>query len=112
MNRINSRPYCGHYIGDDILKTVDYALGKGLTVNVYLEDWSNGYRDNRDYVFALMDSIQRTGISHFMLPDTYSFIRLTPCCSPSDTRAEATSMRSTCNACSSAFAIFSFSSGE
>jgi D-citramalate synthase len=31
-----------------ILKTVDYALGKGLTVNVYLEDWSNGYRDNRD----------------------------------------------------------------
>jgi len=54
----------------DILKTVDYALGKGLTVNVYLEDWSNGYKDNRDYVFALMDNLQRTGISHFMLPDT------------------------------------------
>ncbi len=55
---------------DDILKTVDYALGKGLSVNVYLEDWSNGYRDNRNYVFALMDSLQRTGITHFMLPDT------------------------------------------
>lgn len=54
----------------DILKTVDYALGKGLTVNVYLEDWSNGYKDNRAYVFALMDNLQRTGISHFMLPDT------------------------------------------
>jgi len=55
---------------NDILKTVSYALGKGLSVNVYLEDWSNGYQDNRDYVFALMDSLQRTGISHFMLPDT------------------------------------------
>ncbi len=54
----------------DILKTVNYALSKGLTVNIYLEDWSNGYHDNRDYVFALMDSLQRSGISHFMLPDT------------------------------------------
>ncbi len=55
---------------NDILKTVKYALGKGLQVNVYLEDWSNGYHDNRDYVFSLMDKIQRSGISHFMLPDT------------------------------------------
>ncbi len=55
---------------NDILKTVDYALGKGLTVNAYLEDWSNGYTDNRDYVFGLMDNLQHSGISHFMLPDT------------------------------------------
>ncbi|MEO1878444.1 MAG: 2-isopropylmalate synthase, partial [Methylococcales bacterium] len=54
----------------DILKTVDYALSQGLTVNVYLEDWSNGYHDNREYVFALVDSLQRSGITHFMLPDT------------------------------------------
>lgn len=54
----------------DILKTVDYALSKGLTVNVYLEDWSNGYADNCEYVFGLMDNLQRAGISHFMLPDT------------------------------------------
>lgn len=54
----------------DILKTVDYALSRGLTVNVYLEDWSNGYHDNREYVFALVDSLQRSGITHFMLPDT------------------------------------------
>ncbi len=55
---------------DDILKTVEYALSKGLAVNAYLEDWSNGYRDNRNYVFELMDRLQRTGINHFMLPDT------------------------------------------
>lgn len=54
----------------DIVKTVNYALSKELTVNVYLEDWSNGYQDNRDYVFTLMDNLQHCGISHFMLPDT------------------------------------------
>jgi (R)-citramalate synthase len=54
----------------DILKTVDYALQQRLAVNVYLEDWSNGYQDSPDYVFALMDILQDSGISHFMLPDT------------------------------------------
>ena len=36
----------------DILQTIDYAYEQGLKVNVYLEDWSNGYRDSPDYVFA------------------------------------------------------------
>ncbi len=55
---------------DDIKKTVHYAHQKGLTVNVYLEDWSNGYHNSREYVFSLMDSMKKLGISHFMLPDT------------------------------------------
>jgi D-citramalate synthase len=55
---------------NDILKTVDYALSKALSVNVYLEDWSNGYQDSPDYVFSLMDHLQAVGINHFMLPDT------------------------------------------
>jgi D-citramalate synthase len=54
----------------DILQTVEYAKEKGLHVNVYLEDWSNGYHDSRDYVFALMDRLKDCGIRHFMLPDT------------------------------------------
>ena len=54
----------------DIRKTVDYALGKGVTVNMYLEDWSNGIRDNQDYVFEMMDQMQDSGVSRFMLPDT------------------------------------------
>ena len=72
-----SKKHCHEQLGKtleqhvtDILKTVNYALEKGLTVNVYLEDWSNGYKDSRDYVFELMDNLQHTGISHFMLPDT------------------------------------------
>jgi len=55
---------------DDIRKTVAYAHQKGLTVNVYLEDWSNGYHDSREYVFSLMDAMKEFDISHFMLPDT------------------------------------------
>lgn len=54
----------------DILRTVDYAFAHGLVVNVYLEDWSNGYRDSPDYVFALMDRLRGVGIRRFMLPDT------------------------------------------
>lgn len=54
----------------DILQTVNYALAQGLTVNVYLEDWSNGYQNSPDYVYALMDNLRDIGISHFMLPDT------------------------------------------
>ena len=34
-----------------VRKTVDYARSQGVRVNVYLEDWSNGYRDNPQYVY-------------------------------------------------------------
>ena len=54
----------------DISRTVDYALAQGLNVNVYLEDWSNGYSDNPVYVYRLLDGMQGLGINHFMLPDT------------------------------------------
>ncbi len=53
-----------------INKTVAYAKEKGVRVNAYLEDWSNGYMDNKDYVFGLMELIKDSGIEHFMLPDT------------------------------------------
>ncbi len=54
----------------DIYRTVDYAVDRGLSVNVYLEDWSNGYRDNPDYVYRLVDGMRDLKIRHFMLPDT------------------------------------------
>lgn len=54
----------------DIFATVEYALGRGLRVNAYLEDWSNGYRDSPDYVFAMVERLQDSGISRLMLPDT------------------------------------------
>ena len=54
----------------DIRRTVACAKDRGLTVNVYLEDWSNGYRDNRAYVYDLVAGLLGTGVAHVMLPDT------------------------------------------
>lgn len=72
-----SEKHCRHQLGkalaehvQDICETLTYAHRQGLTVNVYLEDWSNGYRDNPEYVYAMMNALRNTGIVHFMLPDT------------------------------------------
>ena len=69
----------------DILHEVAYAQEKGLSVNLYLEDWSNGMKDSPEYVYQLMDSLVNHGdrlpesslnhepvpvIRRFMLPDT------------------------------------------
>ncbi|HHH39099.1 MAG TPA: 2-isopropylmalate synthase, partial [Sedimenticola sp.] len=55
---------------EDIRETIGYAHDEGLRVNLYLEDWSNGYRDSPAYVFDMMEGLQSAGIEHFMLPDT------------------------------------------
>ncbi len=54
----------------DIHRTIDYALSRQLTVNLYLEDWSNGYRNSPEYVFKMMNDLQNSGVNHFLLPDT------------------------------------------
>jgi D-citramalate synthase len=72
-----SEKHCREQLGktlaqhtQDILQTISYAKAQGLNVNVYLEDWSNGYHDNPAYVYQLVDNIRNVGIDHFMLPDT------------------------------------------
>ena len=54
----------------DIISTVEYATEQGLSVNVYLEDWSNCMKYIFHYVFALVQALQGHGIQRFMLPDT------------------------------------------
>jgi len=54
----------------DVKQTIDYALKQGLKVNIYLEDWSNGYKDSPDYVYDMLSKLSDAGITHFMLPDT------------------------------------------
>lgn len=55
----------------DIKKVVAYAKEKGLAVNLYLEDWSNGMKDSPDYVYQVMDAMTSDGnVRRFMLPDT------------------------------------------
>ncbi|MFT4636119.1 MAG: D-citramalate synthase [Chitinophagales bacterium] len=55
---------------DRVKQTIEYAHSKGVAVNVYLEDWSNGYVDSPDYVYNFVESLRDCGIEHFMLPDT------------------------------------------
>ena len=54
----------------DIKKSIEYAQVIGIEVNLYLEDWSNGMRNSRDYVFYLVDNLKDTGYKRLMLPDT------------------------------------------
>lgn len=54
----------------DIRKELEYAASKGISVNLYLEDWSNGMKDSPEYVYQLMDALVTTDIKRFMLPDT------------------------------------------
>lgn len=54
----------------DIEDTIIYAKSKGITVNLYLEDWSNGMKDSPEYVYQLMDALCDSGVKRFMLPDT------------------------------------------
>ena len=54
----------------DIRQSVAYARQRGITVNLYLEDWSNGVKDSPEYVYQLMDELVDSGIRRFMLPDT------------------------------------------
>lgn len=55
---------------EDIKRTVEYAEEKGMDVNLYLEDWSNGMKDSPDYVFEIMDALIDTPIKRYLLPDT------------------------------------------
>src|SRR5690606_35648678 len=54
----------------DIKKCIASANAMGLSVNLYLEDWSNGMRDSKEYVFHMMDGLKDQLIKRFMLPDT------------------------------------------
>ena len=54
----------------DVKAEIADARNKGLEVNLYLEDWSNGMKDSPGYVFRLMDALREEPVGRFMLPDT------------------------------------------
>ena len=59
---------------EDIRKIVRRAGERGMQVNVYLEDWSNGMINSEDYVLQLVDSLGDENIKRFMLPDTLGIL--------------------------------------
>lgn len=59
---------------ETITKNVEEAVAAGLTVNLYLEDWSNGMKNSYNYVYKLMDALRHLPIKRFMLPDTLGIL--------------------------------------
>lgn len=58
----------------DIKQVIDFAKSQGLTVNIYLEDWSNGMRNSKDYVYFMMNAFKPLKINRIMLPDTLGIL--------------------------------------
>lgn len=59
---------------EDIHNSVEYAHSLGMDVNAYVEDWSNGMHDSRDYVYDLVTSLNAEGVKRVMLPDTLGIL--------------------------------------
>lgn len=55
---------------EDISKAVEQASQKGIKTNVYLEDWSNGMRNSKEYVFQYLDFLTQQPVERILLPDT------------------------------------------
>ncbi len=64
---------------EDIRQEVRYARSRAITVNLYLEDWSNGMLESPFYVYQLMDALCDSGIRRFMLPDTLGIMNPLQC---------------------------------
>ena len=58
----------------DIKSSIAYARTLGISVNVYMEDWSNGMKNSPEYVFNFIDALKDEGIERFMLPDTLGIL--------------------------------------
>ena len=58
----------------EIEKVVMLAQEDGIVTNVYLEDWSNGMRNSKDYVFEFLDFLATQPVKRIMLPDTLGVI--------------------------------------
>lgn len=62
---------------DAIEKVVAQANKQGIATNVYLEDWSNGMRNSKAYVFEYLDFLATQPIKRVLLPDTLGIITYT-----------------------------------
>lgn len=59
---------------DDIERTLDYAVKKGVDVSIYLEDWSSGMLHSREYVWEMLDAYVTWPFDRILLPDTLGIL--------------------------------------
>ncbi len=72
----------------NIAKVIEIAKKKGIKTNVYLEDWSNGMKNSREYVFQFLDFLNNQDIVRVLLPDTLGVL------TPSETYSFISEIRS------------------
>lgn len=54
----------------EIKKVISIARKNDIETNIYLEDWSNGMRNSKDYVFEFLEFLSTQNVKRIMLPDT------------------------------------------
>jgi len=54
----------------DIEEVLALAIENDITVNVYLEDWSNGMRNSPNYVFQFLAFLTKQPVKRILFPDT------------------------------------------
>jgi (R)-citramalate synthase len=59
---------------NDIRKVIALAKEMGIRVNIYLEDWSNGMRNSKEYVHYMISSLKDEAVERIMLPDTLGIL--------------------------------------
>jgi len=59
---------------DEIATVFSAAKSKGIINNIYLEDWSNGMRNSKAYVFEFLDFLVTQPVKRILLPDTLGIL--------------------------------------
>ena len=54
----------------NIEQNIEDAITNNISTNIYLEDWSNGMRNAKKYVFEFLDFLIDQPINRILLPDT------------------------------------------
>jgi D-citramalate synthase len=58
----------------EIRATLQAAAKLNIKTNVYLEDWSNGMRNSKEYVFEYLDFLTTQKVERVLLPDTLGIL--------------------------------------
>ncbi len=58
----------------EVKESIREAQLNGIETNIYLEDWSNGMRHSKEYVFEFIEFLSTQPVKRIMLPDTLGIL--------------------------------------
>lgn len=59
---------------NEIAAIFEQATERGIINNIYLEDWSNGMRNSKEYVFEFLEFLSIQNVKRILLPDTLGIL--------------------------------------